>query len=64
MTEGAASSSTMVHLPPDEDPIFGFRVSKWIEHSDFAPIPPETSDERYKRINEETQYTTTANPTS
>jgi hypothetical protein len=54
---------TMTSLPPDDDPVFGFYTSKWVEPSDFAPIPPETSDERYQRLHEETAYRHSTNPT-
>ncbi|KAI2496014.1 hypothetical protein MHU86_18487 [Fragilaria crotonensis] len=65
MSEGAASSPfpTMTSLPPDEDPIFGFRISKWFEPSEFTPNPPETSEERYKRLHDEAEYRHSTNQT-
>lgn len=51
-------------IPPDDDPIFGLSISKWFDPSEFAPNPPETSEERYKRLHEETEYRhATPNPT-
>jgi hypothetical protein len=65
MSEGAAFPlfPTMTSLPPDEDPIFGFRISKWFEPSEFTPNPPETSEERYKRLHDEAEYRHSTNQT-
>lgn len=48
---------------PDEDPIFGFRISNWFEPFEFTPNPPETSDERYKRHHDEAEYRHSTNQT-
>ena len=61
MTKGAASSQDAPFSLGGHN--IWVRVSKWIEHSEFAPTPTETSDERYKRM-QETQYRTTATPGS
>ncbi|KAI2500342.1 hypothetical protein MHU86_14150 [Fragilaria crotonensis] len=54
---------TMQSLPPDDDPIFGFRLSKWFEPTEFNPSPPETKEERYKRLHDEADYRHSTNPT-
>ncbi|KAI2500251.1 hypothetical protein MHU86_14201 [Fragilaria crotonensis] len=66
MPIGAASSSAflaMTSLPSDDDPIFGFRISKWFEPSELVPNPPETTEERYKRLHDEAKFRHATNPT-
>ena len=58
MTDGAVSSPVLsIHpIPPDDDPIFGFLTTEWLQPPEYHTIPPETSAERYDRTLQEAKY--------
>ena len=66
MTAGADAPpfSDSPTIPTDDDSIFGFFTSNWIEPPPFDPKPSETDKERYDRIFNETKYRHDNNPTS
>jgi hypothetical protein len=66
MTRGSAAPPSLspVLLPPDDDPVFGFFTSKWIEPPEFDPRPPETQKDRYNRLHSETDLRNSHTPTA
>ncbi|KAI2500823.1 hypothetical protein MHU86_13680 [Fragilaria crotonensis] len=66
MMRGSAAllTSAPVSLPLDDDPVFGFSTSKWIEPPDFDPNPPETQRDRYNRLHSETDFRNSHTPTA
>lgn len=66
MIGGSTASASPVpsSLPPDNDPVFGFSTSKWIEPPEFDPKPPETQKDRNNRLHSETDFRNSHTPTA
>ncbi|KAI2490879.1 hypothetical protein MHU86_23702 [Fragilaria crotonensis] len=58
MTEGSVLTSLLAEhtLPPDDDPLFGFITKEWYDATSFEMKPPETDEEQYRRLADETVY--------
>ncbi|KAI2501871.1 hypothetical protein MHU86_12563 [Fragilaria crotonensis] len=60
----ASVSPAPLSLPPDDDPVFGFSTSKWIEPPEFDPKPPEIQKDRNNRLHSEADFRNSHIPTA